>query len=148
MGRELMNDRVVMPIWMIGIFIVLMNTTMFNVSIPSIISTYHITTDLGSWVISGYSIGFALSTVIYSRLSDIVPLRKLLTIGLMTLGLSSVIGIFAHDFNMLLIARILQSAGAGTMSGLGIVMANRYVPSERRGRAITMISTGSAMAFG
>ncbi|WP_066290795.1 MFS transporter [Bacillus sp. FJAT-29937] len=143
-----MNDRVVMPIWMFGIFIVIMNTTMFNVSIPSIIKTLDITADLGSWIISSYSIGYALSTMIYSRLSDSIPLRRLLMVGLTILGLSSIIGLFARDFNTLLTVRILQSAGAGTMSGLGIVMASRYIPYNRRGRAITMISTGSAMAFG
>ncbi|WP_152395915.1 MFS transporter [Paenibacillus guangzhouensis] len=143
-----MNDRVVMPIWMFGVFIVIMNTTMFNVSIPSIIADFHITADLGSWIISSYSIGYALSTMIYSRLSDSVPMRKLLLVGLTILGVSSVFGIFAHDFKFLLAVRILQSAGAGTMAGLGLVMASRYIPYERRGRAIAMISTGSAMAFG
>ncbi len=143
-----MNERIVMPIWMFGVFIVLMNTTMFNVSIPNIIKNLHITAELGSWIISSYSIGYALSTMIYSRLSDSIPLRKLLMVGLTILGLSSIFGIFARDFTTLLTVRILQSAGAGAMSGLGIVMANRYIPSNRRGRAIMMISTGGAMAFG
>jgi DHA2 family metal-tetracycline-proton antiporter-like MFS transporter len=34
------------------------------------------------------------------------------------------------------------------MAGLGLVLASRYVPTERRGAAIAMISGGSAMAFG
>ncbi|OCT11268.1 MFS transporter [Paenibacillus pectinilyticus] len=143
-----MNDKIVMPVWTIGLFIVVMNTTMFNVSLPSIIQDLNITADLGSWVISSYSIGYALSTVIYSRLSDVVPIRKLLTVGLIVLGLSSVFGLFAHEFHTLLLARILQSAGAGVMAGLGLVLASRYIPIERRGSAIAMISAGSAMAFG
>lgn len=62
-----MNDKIVMPVWTIGLFIVVMNTTMFNVSIPSIIQDLGITADLGSWVISSYSIGYALSTVNLSK---------------------------------------------------------------------------------
>lgn len=143
-----MNDRVVMPVWMLGLFVVVMNTTMFNVSVPSIINDLGISSDLGSWIVSSYSIGYALSTVIYSRLSDIAPIRRLVAIGLLILGLSSILGIFAHGFTVLLTARILQSAGAGAMSGLGLVMASRYIPIERRGRAISMIAAGSAMAFG
>lgn len=143
-----MNDKIVMPVWTIGLFIVVMNTTMFNVSIPSIIQDLGITADRGSWVISSYSIGYALSTVIYSRLSDVLPIRKLLTVGLLVLGSSSVFGLFARDFNALLMARILQSTGAGAMAGLGLVLASRYIPIERRGSAIAMISAGSAMAFG
>jgi DHA2 family metal-tetracycline-proton antiporter-like MFS transporter len=143
-----MNDKIVMPVWTFGLFIVVMNTTMFNVSIPSVIRDLGISADLGSWIISSYSIGYALSTIIYSRLSDVLPIRRLLAAGLGILGLSSVFGIMAHDFHVLLAARILQSAGAGAMAGLGLVLASRYIPYERRGRAISMISAGSAMAFG
>ncbi|WP_128103054.1 MFS transporter [Paenibacillus sp. DCT19] len=143
-----MKDHIVMPLWTCCLFIVVMNTTMFNVSLPIIIHDLQITSDLGSWVISSYSIGYALSTVIYSRLSDRIPVRKLLTIGLLILGLSSLLGLFAHSFAVLLLTRILQSAGAGVMAGLGLVIASRYIPLERRGAAIALISSGSAMAFG
>lgn len=143
-----MNDKIVMPVWTFGLFIVVMNTTTFNVSIPSIILDLGVTADLGSWIISSYSIGYALSTVIYSRLSDAVPIRSLLLVGLTILGGSSIFGIFARDFQSLLTARILQSAGAGAMAGLGLIIASRYIPYERRGRAIGMISAGSAMALG
>ncbi|PGY05868.1 MFS transporter [Bacillus sp. AFS031507] len=143
-----MNDKIVMPVWTFGLFIVMMNTTMFNVSIPSIIRDIGVSAALGSWIVSSYSIGYALSTVIYSRLSDVLPIRRLLLVGLMIMGLSSVFGIFATNFQALLIARIAQSAGAGVMPGLGLVLASRYIPYERRGRAISMISAGTAMAFG
>lgn len=143
--KVVMNDKVVMPLWTMCLFIVVMNTTMFNVSLPTIIQDLQISADLGSWVISSYSIGYALSTVIYSRLSDVLPIRRLLTVGLITLGLASVFGLFAHDFNTLLITRIVQSAGAGAMAGLGLVLTSRYVPIERRGAAIAMISAGSAI---
>lgn len=143
-----MNDKVVMPVWTFGLFIVLMNTTMFNVSIPSIIQDIGVSASLASWIISSYSIGYALSTVIYSRLSDVLPIRRLLTIGLVILGLASIFGIFASNFQALLFARIAQSAGAGVTAGLGLVIASRYIPYERRGRAISMISAGAAMAFG
>lgn len=143
-----MNDRIVIPVWTLGLFVVVMNTTMFNVSVPGIIRDLGVTADQGSWIVSSYSIGYALSTIVYSRLSDVYPIRRLLATGLIVLGLSSVYGLFAHTFYSLLLARILQSAGSGAMAGLGLVLASRYIPFERRGRAIAMISAGSAMAFG
>ncbi|MGG0177795.1 MFS transporter [Gottfriedia acidiceleris] len=143
-----MKDKIVMPLWTFGLFIVVMNTTMFNVSVPSIINDIGVSTSLGSWIVSSYSIGYALSTLIYSRLSDVLTIRKMLTVGLMIMGLSSIFGIFATNFQALLIVRIVQSAGAGVMPGLGLVIVSRYIPFEKRGRAISMISAGSAMAFG
>ncbi|WP_306983190.1 MFS transporter [Alkalicoccobacillus murimartini] len=143
-----MNDRVIVPLWALGLFIVIMNTTMFNVSIPGIIGELGVTAELGSWIISSYSIGYALTTVIYSRLSDSVSIRLLIAIGVTILMTGSVCGIFATDFNTLLLARILQSGGAGAIAGLGMVIVSRHIPYERRGSALALISAASAMAFG
>lgn len=143
-----MNDKLVISVWSIGTFLVVMNTTMFNVSLPSIMHEMQITAGLGSWIVSGYSIVFALSTVIFSRLSDFIPIRTLLFAGLTLLGISSVLGYLAHSFGILLAARLLQASGAGVMPGLGMVLASRYIPFERRGRAVSMISSASALAFG
>ncbi len=143
-----MNDRVTIPIWAIGSFLVLMNTTMFNVSLPSIITALQIDAGLGSWIVSGYSIVFALSTIIFSRLSDSLPIRKLLTVGLSILGASSIIGYMADSFAVILLARLLQACGAGAVPGLGMILASRYVPVERRGKAITILASGSILAFG
>jgi len=143
-----MKEKIVIPIWALGTFIVVSNTTMFNVSIPTVIQDLDITAHLGAWIISSYSISFALSTVIYSRLTDIIPIRRLLLAGLSLIGLASVFGLFAGEFYTLLAVRIVQALGGGAISGLGLVIVSRYVPPERRGRALTMISSGSAMAFG
>jgi len=143
-----MKEKLVIPIWALGTFIVISNTTMFNVSIPSVIEALEINAHLGSWIISSYSISFALSTVIYSRLTDIIPIRRLLLAGLSLIGFASIFGMFAREFYTLLAVRILQALGGGVISGLGLVIVSRYVPPERRGRALTLISSGSALAFG
>lgn len=143
-----MNDKITIPVWAIGTFLVVMNTTMFNVALPDVIEQLHITAGQGSWIVSGYSIVFALSTIIFSRLSDFIPIRKLWLIGVTLLMLASVVGFFSDSFGLVLFARLFQASGAGATPGLGMVLASRYVPYERRGRAITMIASGSALAFG
>lgn len=143
-----MNDKVAIPVWAIASFLMIMNTTMFNVSLPSILQELGITPALGSWIVSGYSIVFALASVTFGRLSDFVPIRRLLTIGLVLLGVSSLIGYAAHSFGLLLTARLLQACGAGSVPALGVVLASRFVPFERRGRALTMIASGTALGYG
>jgi len=136
-----------MSLWMAGQFLAIMNTTMFNISVPNMIADIDVSVETGSWIVAGYSIGFALSTLIYSRLSEVVPIRRLVTAGLAALGAGSVFGFFAWDFYSLLSARMLQSAGAGTLTGLGMVVIRRYIPADRRGRAIAFLSAGSTLAF-
>src|SRR5690554_2100918 len=144
----IMKEKIILPLWAFANLITGMNTTMFNVTIPRIIDDLQVTADVGAWIVSSYSIGYALSTILFSRLSDSVSIRTLLVVGLLIMGGASIFGYFATDIQTLLTARVLQSAGAGTISGLGLIIITRYIPYERRGRAISVISIGRALAFG
>lgn len=140
--------EIVIPLWSVIVWLVLMNTSMFNIALPNIISDLGITAAAGSWIITGYSIVLAISTITFSRLSDFVPIRRLLVIGMIIFGLSSIIGFFSQHFGMLIFARVMQAAGAGASQALGIVLAARYIPYARRGRAMALIGAGASLAFG
>jgi DHA2 family metal-tetracycline-proton antiporter-like MFS transporter len=125
-----------------------MNTTMFNVALPSVIKEFSLTPATGSWIVSGYSIVFALSTITFSRLSDFIPIGRLLMTGLVILGLSSAVGFFSDSFAFLLASRVLQAMGAGAVPGLAMVLATRYIPIIRRGKAMSLISSAASLGFG
>ncbi|MBE0343116.1 MFS transporter, partial [Paenibacillus sp. 28ISP30-2] len=137
-----MKDKIVMPLWAIGIFFTVMNSTMFNVSLPNIIKNLDIASNVGAWIISGYSMVFSLSIVIFSRLSDWIPIRKLLMCGIFLIFASCIVGFFSNQFAFVLLARMLQAAGAGPLQALGLILTSRYVPGERRGNAIALIASG------
>jgi len=142
------NVRLIVPLWASAVFFAVMNTTMFNVSLPAVIEGLGITPGMGSWVLSGYSITFAMATLVASRLSDFVPLRTLLTAGVVLMGAASVAGLAADRFAWLTAIRVVQAMGAGTVSGIGVIMVRRLVPFERRGRALSMLAAGSALSYG
>lgn len=135
-------------IWGLTNLLVVMNTTMFNVALPSVIVDFSINSSIASWLVSGYSIMFAISTVTFSRLSDFIPLSRLLFIGISIFGVASVVGFFANHFYILLGSRILQAAGGGASMGMAMVMAGRYIPLARRGKAMAITSAGAALAMG
>jgi MFS transporter, DHA2 family, metal-tetracycline-proton antiporter len=135
-------------VWSLTILLVVMNTTMFNVALPFIIEDLSLNSSMASWLVSGYSIIFAISTLTFGRLSDFVPLSRLLLHGIILFGLASVIGFFSTHFLFLLGARILQAAGAGAVMGLSMIMAGRYIPLSRRGKAMAFIASAASLAFG
>lgn len=135
-------------IWSITTLLVVMNTTMFNVAIPFIIQDFSLNSSTASWLVSGYSIVFAISTLTFSRLSDFISLSRLIVFGISILGLASIIGFLAHHYILLLIARVIQATGAGGVMGLGMILAARYLPIARRGKAMAMIASAASLAFG
>lgn len=142
------QENRIIPLWSLTVWLVVMNTTMFNVALPSVISQFDLSPTAGSWIVSGYSIVFALSTITFSRLSDFIPIGRLLLTGLIILGIASIIGYFSNSFEFVLISRMVQAMGAGAVPGLGMVLATRYIPITRRGRAMSLISSAASLGFG
>ncbi len=143
-----LQENKILFVWSFTVWLVVMNTTMFNVALPTIIADLSLTSTTASWIVSGYSIAFAISTLTYSRLSDYVPISRLLYIGLSLLCAASAIGFLSNHFYGLLAARILQAAGAGAVPGLAMVLAGRYIPLSRRGKAMAFIASAASLGFG
>ncbi|MCA1030263.1 MFS transporter [Bacillus timonensis] len=146
--ETLQHENKIVLLWSFTVWLVVMNTTMFNVALPSVLFDLSLSSATASWIVSGYSIVFAISTLTFSRLSDYIPINRLLTIGLTLLGISSIIGLFSEHFYVLLSARLFQAAGAGAVPGLAMVLAGRYIPISRRGKAMSFISSAASLGFG
>lgn len=132
----------------VAVVLVIMNTAMFNLALPDVTEAFGITAASASWIVTGYSIMFSIASITYSRLSDFLPIRRLLIIGLLTLGLSAVAGFFSTNFIFLLIVRILQASGAGAVMSLSLVLFTRYVPQARRGKAMAIIMSAVSLGLG
>ncbi|WP_241242868.1 MFS transporter [Paenibacillus whitsoniae] len=130
------------------IVLVIMNTMMFNLALPGISAEFGLSPSTASWIVTGYSIIFAISSITYSRLSDFVPIRRLYLIALLSLGGASILGMFSNSFALLLITRLLQASGAGAIPSLGIVLVTRYIPLSRRGRAMAAILSAASLGLG
>ncbi|MDR6880695.1 MFS transporter [Bacillus sp. 3255] len=141
-----MREGVVTLLLGITIVLVIMNTMMFNLALSDVAKEFSLTASATSWIVTGYSIVFAISSITYSRLADFIPIRRLFIIGILSLSLGAIAGLFSNSFAMLLIVRIVQASGAGSIPALALVLLSRYIPIQRRGKAMAMIM--SSVAFG
>jgi len=132
----------------LSIVLVIMNTMMFNLALPDVTVAFGLTSSSASWIVTGYSIAFAISSITYSRLSDFIPLRRLFLIGLFSLSLAAVVGYFSDSFLTVLLVRLVQASGAGSIPALSLVLIARYVPVERRGKAMAAIMSAASLGLG
>jgi MFS transporter, DHA2 family, metal-tetracycline-proton antiporter len=146
--QEAMKEGSVTLLLGITIVLVIMNTMMFNLALPDVAVAYQLSASSTSWIVTGYSIVFAISSITYSRLSDFVPIRRLLIIGILSLSLAAIAGLFSNSFIMLLIVRLFQASGAGSIPALSLVLISRYVPIARRGKAMAMIMSAASLGLG
>ncbi|WP_233476314.1 MFS transporter [Paenibacillus sonchi] len=148
MEATLPREGLLTFLFSVAVVLVIMNTAMFNLALPDVTETFGISASAASWIVTGYSIMFSIASITYSRLSDFLPIRRLLTIGLLTLGLAAVAGFFSTNFIVLLIVRIVQASGAGAVMSLSLVLFTRYVPLGRRGKAMATIMSSVSLGLG
>jgi MFS transporter, DHA2 family, metal-tetracycline-proton antiporter len=133
-----------------SIFFSALNATMFNVAVPDISRQFHLTPSRVSWVVTAYVAIFGLGSVVYGKLADVYPIRKLITFGLVLFNLGSLIGFFSQWFPMLLAGRMLQAVGGAAIPSLAMLIGIRYIPAAMRGRVLGSLSSAIACggAFG
>jgi len=128
--------------------ITVMNTSMFNVALPSIIEFFKVDVQLASLIVSSYSVAFAIGAILYSKLSDSFPIQWLILVGIIFLSIGSLMGINATSYQVLIVARTIQALGASSISALSIIITTRYIPFERRGKRFSITAMAVTLGFG
>ncbi|GAE25575.1 major facilitator family transporter [Halalkalibacter wakoensis JCM 9140] len=124
-----------------------MNGTMFMIAVPDIALTFSLAPSQVSWVVTGYIVIYAIGALMYGKLADIYPLRTLLTIGLSFFVSGSILGFFAPSFGVVILARVIQAAGASSIVALVFIVPTRYF-QEERGKVLGIVSSTMAFASG
>jgi EmrB/QacA subfamily drug resistance transporter len=130
----------------IGTFAILLDTTIVNVAIPSMITDLHASLDQAVWVVNSYLLVFAALLIVASRLGDIVGPRRMFVVGLALFALASALCGAAQTPGQLVGARLLQGIGAAALAPQGMVVIQAIFPRERMGAAFGVFSAMVGLA--
>jgi DHA2 family metal-tetracycline-proton antiporter-like MFS transporter len=122
-----------------------MNSTMFNVALPVLKSDFDLKPSEASWIVTSYTVIFALGTFTYGKFTDKYRIRTLTTFGIVLFAVGSLMGLFASQYWMVILARVIQAIGAAVIPTISLIIPIRFIPEEKRGRAIGVVSAGMAL---
>jgi EmrB/QacA subfamily drug resistance transporter len=126
----------VLPPLVLGFFMIMVDTTIVNVAVPSIQKAFHAgLTDVG-WVNSGYLLSFAVLMLPAGRLGDRYGPRSLFIWGLVVFTVSSAACGLAGSIGFLIGARVVQGVGAALMTPQTMAVITRVFPAKSRGAAL------------
>src|SRR2546421_11290146 len=106
--------------WTLGamcfaLFMVMLDNTVVNVSLPSIQRDLHATLSALEWTVNAYTLTFAVLMVTGGRLGDIFGRRRMFLFGVVVFGLSSALCGLAPDQGWLVAGRALPGTGGAFM---------------------------------
>jgi EmrB/QacA subfamily drug resistance transporter len=107
---------ITLAIIIISAFIVVLDNTVLNVAIPTILRELHTTLPSLEWVITGYALTFATLLIIGGRLGDVYGHRRVFVIGAGLFGVGSLLASISHSVGMLIIGEaLIEGIGASLM---------------------------------
>ncbi|HEY4601428.1 MAG TPA: DHA2 family efflux MFS transporter permease subunit [Cerasibacillus sp.] len=120
-------------IMFIGAFIAILNETLLNVALPSIMNEFDVKPTAVQWLTTGYMLVNGILIPASAFLIQRFTNRTLFitAMGLFTAG--TILASFSPTFNILLLARMLQAAGSAVMMPLLMNIMLVSFPIEKRG---------------
>lgn len=131
---------------MFGTFMVVLDTTVVNVSLPHIAGTLSASIEETTWSLTSYLTANAIILPITGWLANFFGRRRLLLLSVSGFSLASVLCGLATSLPLLIFWRVVQGATGGVMQPLSQAVMLEAFPPRDRGRAMAVFGVGIVAA--
>jgi EmrB/QacA subfamily drug resistance transporter len=131
----------------LGLFILMLDSTVVALALPTIERDLHASADSVQWVLNGYLLVISVLVVTAGRLGDIAGRRLIFVIGMAVFGAGSVLAAVASSDAVLVAGRVIQGIGGAAMLSLSLAIVSHAFPVEEQGRALGIWAAVSALAL-
>jgi len=131
-------------------FVVVLDTTIANVSVPHIAGGLAVSPTQGTWVITSYAVADAISVPLTGWLASRFGTVRWFIISIIGFGIFSFLCGIARTLDALILFRVLQGLSGGPLMPLSQVLLLRIFPKEKAGMglAIWAMTTTTAPILG
>jgi EmrB/QacA subfamily drug resistance transporter len=142
---------ITLGIVILSAFIVVLDNSVLNVAIPTILREFHTTLPSLQWVVTGYALTFATLLIIGGRLGDLYGHRRVFTIGAALFGAGSLLAALSWSVPSLVIGEaLIEGIGASLMLPTTLAILSTTFRGRERATAFAAwgATAGAAAAFG
>lgn len=121
----------------LGDLMIVLDTTIVNVALPSIRTDLGFTEESLVWVVNAYLLTFSGCLLLGGRLGDIFGHRRMFLIGLVAFTIASLLCGIAQTQNLLIAARALQGIGGAIVSAVAFsLIITLFQDARERAKAM------------
>ncbi|MEZ7173738.1 DHA2 family efflux MFS transporter permease subunit [Sporosarcina sp. OR05] len=123
-----------------GAFVAILNNTLLNIALPSIMTEFSVKPSEVQWLTTGFmlvnGIMIPASAFFIQKFSN----RRLFLTAMTLFTIGTALAIYAPNFGLLIVARMIQASGSAMMMPLLMNVMLVAFPIEKRGTAMGMFS--------
>jgi EmrB/QacA subfamily drug resistance transporter len=141
-GQLMLMISIVIIVTMDGL-----DASIVNVALPTISESFVVDTSTVAWVSVTYFMMLAGLLLVFSRLADRGIIKRTLIVGLVVFSFFSLTCGLSSSFEMLLLSRIFQGIGAAAMGACAPLLCVRYLPSNKLGVGMSVVTVGGSIGY-
>jgi EmrB/QacA subfamily drug resistance transporter len=130
---------------------VVLDTTVVNIALPSAQHALAFSNSDRQWVITAYALSFGSLLLLGGRLGDLFGVKRVFLVGLIGFAVASAVGGAANGFSMLVAARAVQGAFGAILAPAALsLLTTTFTDARERSKAFGIYSAivGSGAAIG
>jgi DHA2 family multidrug resistance protein len=127
-------------------FIAVLNMTIANVAVPNIAGALGAATSQGTWVITSYAVGEAITVPLTGWLAARFGSVRVFVGSMLLFGLFSIVCGLSNSLGLLVVARVFQGLAGGPLMPLSQTLLMRIFPKEKQAAAIGLWSMTTLVA--
>ena len=134
----------------LGTIMVPINSSIVNVSLPTITSFFSASVSTAEWILTSYLIVLLGLVLTFGKLGDLWGRGRLYIWGLVFFVVTSILCSIAPSINLLILFRTLQGIGAAMMISVSLGIVKNAFPVQERGKALGMyaVAIAAGLALG
>jgi DHA2 family multidrug resistance protein len=136
------NRWAVLGIIMMGTFMAILDSSIVNVALPHMMSTFGVDRDKIEWVSTGFMLTSAVVMPLVGWLTSRISYKALYLGSLAVFTVGSLLCALAWSYESLIAARVLQALGGGAIQPIGMAIVAELFDPHERGRALGIWGTG------
>jgi MFS transporter, DHA2 family, multidrug resistance protein len=121
-------------------FMVVLDMTIANVSVPNIAGGLAVSPSQGTWVITSYSVAEAITVPLTGWLAQRFGAVRVFVMAMLGFGICSALCGLAQSLPMLVVFRVLQGLSGGPMMPLSQTLLRRIFPQHMQSSALGLWS--------
>ena len=126
-------------------FVVMLDTSIVNVALPSIQRDLGLTASGLTWVVNSYVLVFGGLLLLSGRLADLLGRRRMFVAGSAFFTAGTLVAAVAASQEVLMAGRVVQGVGAAALSPAAMSLLMLTFPGQERARAMSLWGAASTL---